>query len=106
MKLLTLLICVGFALPATAQETVVVTMKDFVFEPEEVTIQVGDTVRWENHERRQFHNIWFQEQGEDPGPYLFPEESMERTFDQPGTYPYLCQPHEGRNMHGVVIVVK
>ncbi|QOC21794.1 cupredoxin domain-containing protein [Wenzhouxiangella sp. AB-CW3] len=85
-------------------DTVVVVMRDMAFKPEEVTVQVGRTVRWENHERRQFHNVWFRELGEEPGEYLFPEESMERTFDEPGEYPYLCEPHEDRGMTGVIRV--
>ncbi len=102
-----LLVVAAFALaslPVWAGETHVVIAKDMVFEPEELTIQAGDTVRWENHERRQYHNVWFREAGEDPVPYFFPEESYEKTFDEPGVYPYVCEPHEQRGMKGVITV--
>jgi plastocyanin len=89
---------------AADDDTVVVVMRDMAFDPAEVTIRAGQTVRWENHERRQFHNVWFRELGEDPYPYIFPEESIEKTFDEPGEYPYVCEPHENRGMVGTVIV--
>ncbi len=89
---------------AWAGETHVVITKDMRFDPEEITIRAGDTVRWENHERRQFHNVWFREAGEDPVPYFFPEEYYEKTFDEPGVYPYVCEPHEQRGMVGVIKV--
>lgn len=88
-------------------ETHIVEMKDFKFVPEEITIKVGDTVRWVNTERRQFHTIWFKDLGEKETPEMFPEESMEKTFDKAGTYPYLCGPHwEDRDMKGVIHVVE
>ena len=41
------------------------------------------------------------------GDYFFPGESRERTFDKPGTYPYICEPHyESHGMKGVVHVVE
>lgn len=87
-------------------ETHVVEMLKFKFVPEEITIKVGDTVRWINTERRQFHTIWFKEQGEKETAELFPEETFEKTFDKAGGYPYLCGPHwEDRNMKGVVHVI-
>ena len=96
-----------FALTAWAgEEVTVVIMRDMAFQPQEVTVRVGDTVRWENHERRQFHNVWFRELGEDPSPYMFPDEHLEKTFGKPGVFPYVCEPHEDRGMTGVVTVVE
>ena len=100
--LIAVLACSG---PLVADDdTVVVVMRDMAFDPVEVTIGVGQTVRWENHERRQFHNVWFRELGEDPYPYIFPEEIIEKTFDEPGEYAYICEPHEDRGMAGTVVV--
>ena len=105
-----LLACVALAAWSTscasAGGTATVVMRDMAFHPPEITVRVGDTVRWENHERRQFHNIWFKELGEDPGDYLFPDEHTERVFDRPGVFPYVCQPHERRGMTGVVTVLE
>jgi len=100
--LMAVLACSGSL--AADDDTVVVVMRDMAFDPPEVTIQAGQTVRWENHERRQFHNIWFRELGEDPYPYIFPEETIEKSFDEPGRYPYVCEPHEDRGMVGAVVV--
>ena len=87
-------------------ETHIVEMKKFKFVPVEITIKVGDTVRWVNTERRQFHTIWFKDLGEKETPEMFPEETFEKTFEKAGVYPYLCGPHwEDREMKGVVNVV-
>ncbi len=91
---------------AVVAETHVVVAKEYRFEPEEVTVKVGDTVRWENHEKRQYHSVYFEELGDPQGDYLFPGESRERTFDRAGTFPYICEPHvKSHNMKGVVLVV-
>ncbi len=88
-------------------ETVTVIAKDYRFEPAEITIKVGTTVRWENHEKRQYHSVWFEKLGDQPGDYFFPGESREKTFDKPGTYPYVCEPHHAsHHMHGAVHVVE
>lgn len=87
-------------------ETHIVEMLKFKFVPEEITIKAGDTVRWLNTERRQYHTIWFKEAGDKETAELFPEEFYEKTFELPGDYPYLCGPHwEQRGMKGVVHVI-
>jgi plastocyanin len=84
-------------------ETVVVIIKDYKFTPQEVTVKPGDTVRWENHEKRQYHSVWFEAAGDPEPDYFFPEESYERTFDAAGEMPYRCGPHP--KMTGVVHIV-
>ena len=82
-----------------------VEMLKFKFVPEEITIKAGDTVRWINTERRQYHTIWFKESGDPETAEFFPQETFEKTFNTPGVYPYLCGPHwEKRDMKGVVRV--
>ena len=84
-------------------ETVEVEILKFSFIPETITIKVGDTVRWVNKEKRQYHSIWFEELGEEePVDYFFPDENFERSFKTKGTFNYRCGPHE--KMKGVVIV--
>lgn len=85
-------------------ETVTVTIRDYRFQPAEVTVHAGDTVRWVNDEKRQYHNVWFEQNGEPEPPYLFPEETFERAFPEPGTFPYRCGPHP--EMTGVVRVTE
>jgi len=36
----------------TDEDTRLVIIKDFKFTPQEITIQRGETVRWENREKR------------------------------------------------------
>ena len=72
----------------------VVGIKDFLFTPQEITIKRGETIRWENREKRQYHSVWFEALGEpEPEDYLFPDDSYEREFKQPGSFPYRCGPH-------------
>ena len=88
---------------ASADDVVVVIIKDYQFMPAEVTIRAGQTVRWENHEKRQYHSVWFEALGEEAPDYFFPEESYQRSFDSSGSFPYRCGPHP--EMLGKVIVV-
>ena len=81
-----------------------VVIQDFKFQPAEITVKVGATVRWVNREKRQYHSVWFQSSGDPEPPYFFPEESYERTFDKPGSFDYRCGPHE--YMRGIVKVVE
>ena len=70
-----------------------VTIKDFKFVPQEITIKRGQTLNWENREKRQYHSVWFEAQGEEEPDYIFPDESYEREFKQTGSFPYRCGPH-------------
>ncbi|MDM8546121.1 plastocyanin/azurin family copper-binding protein [Candidatus Venteria ishoeyi] len=104
MKILSFLI--GFFLCSLAQAEDVTTrviIKDFKFQPAEITVTSGTTVRWENHEKRQYHSVWFEQSGEPEPEYFFPEEFFEKTFNQIGDFPYRCGPHP--KMTGIVHVV-
>ncbi|GAB4346159.1 MAG: cupredoxin family copper-binding protein [Gammaproteobacteria bacterium] len=81
-----------------------VTIRDYKFQPAEITVKVGSTVRWVNREKRQYHSVWFEERGDPEPDYIFPEESTEYRFDQAGTFNYRCGPHP--EMRGVVKVVE
>jgi plastocyanin len=82
-----------------------VIIKDFKFVPQEITIKQGQTLRWENREKRQYHSVWFEALGEEePEDYLFPDDSYEREFTQAGSFPYRCGPHP--EMTGTVHVAE
>ena len=85
-----------------AQEVVDISIKDFQFTPAEVTVATGTTVRWTNREKRQYHNVWFEQLGEEEPDYLFPDDQYQRTFNDKGSFPYRCGPHP--KMQGVVHV--
>lgn len=81
-----------------------VIIKNYKFVPQEITIKRGQTLRWENREKRQYHSVWFEAQGEPQPDYFFPDESYEREFKQVGSFPYRCGPHP--EMTGVVHVTE
>lgn len=93
------------ALPPATPGTVHVLMLKYTFCPTPLKIKIGTTVRFVNVEKRTTHSVWFKEQGQDESDRLFPVEFWEQTFNEPGTYPYLCGPHwEQQNMRGQIEV--
>ena len=87
------------------EDAVLVIIKDYKFIPAEITIKKGQTIRWENQEKRQYHSVWFETLGEEePEDYLFPEDEYLRAFDQAGEFPYRCGPHP--EMLGTVTVAE
>ena len=80
-----------------------VIIKDFKFVPQEITIKRGQTIHWDNREKRQYHSVWFEALGEEEPDYIFPDESYQREFKQTGTFPYRCGPHP--EMTGTVHVI-
>lgn len=102
------------SLPGLAQEeepaAEVSATQQLTFDPEEVTIQAGETVQW-TYEGGGAHTVTSQdEQGayEPNGEFdyeLTPDSGpVNHTFDEPGTYYYYCKPHVGAEMEGTVIV--
>ena len=83
-------------------ENNLVIIKDFKFVAQEITIKRGQSVRWENREKRQYHSVWFEALGEEEPDYIFPDESYQREFTETGSFPYRCGPHP--EMTGVVHV--
>lgn len=103
--ILTVLLVSAAGAVHAGDDVVIVEILAYKFIPEELTVKRGATVRWVNREKRQFHNVWFREAGEEPGEYLFPDDTYERRFDTVGTFPYVCQPHM-EHMRGVIRVVE
>ena len=77
--------------PSDKQPQVII--KDFKFIPQEITIRRGQTINWENREKRQYHSVWFEALAEEEPDYIFPDESYQREFKQTGSFPYRCGPH-------------
>jgi len=80
------------SMPLYAAEIHVDIVK-FKFVPQQLIVNVGDTVIWTNREKRQYHSVWFKDAGEPEADYFFPDETYRRTFDKTGTFNYLCGPH-------------
>jgi plastocyanin len=90
--------------------TINVSMRDIKFDPMELTIQAGATVRWTNresipHDVTAADGSWNSTGG--PGGMDF-RDAYERTFPEPGTFDYYCTVHStgpGNGMWGRVEVV-
>ena len=74
-----------------AAASTTVTIKDFDFGPAAVTVNVGDTVTWTNAGPSP-HSATANDGSFDTGVY---DEggSRSHTFDQAGTFSYICTPH-------------
>ena len=92
--LLAIFISIVFSSAAFAGgDTAQVIIKNFKFIPQEITIKRGQTINWENREKRQYHSVWFETSGEEEPDYIFPDETYEREFKKTGSFPYRCGPH-------------
>jgi|TARA_R110000787_G_scaffold266602_6_gene372801 plastocyanin len=99
MVIILLLGCLG---SVNAREVVVeIFKKQFI--PAEITVMQGDTVIWQNVEKRQYHNVWFKQLVKAEPDYIFPGENYQRTFSELGEFTYECGPHP--KMLGMVKVV-
>jgi plastocyanin len=78
-----------------------VTMGDLFFSPESVSIAVGDTVTWRNNGQAP-HNATADD-GSFKTPDLNQGQSASETFNQAGTFSYICTIHP--NMKGTVRVL-
>ena len=93
-----------FSFAALAESVVEVQIADYKYKPAEVSVKVGDSVRWINREKRTSHSILFPAEGGLQPERLFPDESWQRRSDNPGRYVYRCGPHP--EMEGVVLVAE
>ena len=78
-----------------------VTIVDFQFNPSSITINTGDTITWTNN-GSQPHTATANDHSFDTGT-LSKGQSASHTFNQPGTFSYICTIHPF--MHGTVTVV-
>jgi hypothetical protein len=78
-----------------------VTIADFNFTPDSITIHVGDTVTWTN-KGPSAHTATAQDGSFNTG-VLAKGASASHTFTQAGTFTYICQIHPF--MHGTIVVL-
>jgi plastocyanin len=94
-----------------------VEMSGFSFAPAEIQIRVGETVEWRNVSFFTHTVTCDRSKAADPAHIALPQgaspfdsgripagELWRRTFTAPGTYRYVCLPHEDEGMLGTVIV--
>jgi plastocyanin len=118
---LAIAVFVGVRLTSASASTppIVVKMIDMpaTYEPARITIKVGDTVEWKNVGNSVHHAsndpstaVNPAEVSNPPGAkpfdsgFLQPGQSYTYTFTVPGTYKYICAPHETSGMLGEVVV--
>jgi amicyanin len=87
---------------ASSPGDVIIVMRDVTFQPSLIEITAGTTVTWVNtdvvsHQVSSGQTLWFAD-----SPMLATGESYSFTFEEPGTFDYVCGPHPG--MAGQVVV--
>mgnify|MGYP003765158727 CR=1 FL=1 len=93
--------CTPPAPPPAPSDVVEVKIRNAAFVPHEVTIQVGQTVRWDNEDPL-FHTITSGRPGDPDAGALFdsgdliPFDSFEHTFTTPGTFLYFSKYDQNR----------
>ena len=79
-----------------------VAITDFTFTPEELTVPAGTTVTWTNEDTAPHAIQDDSDLGAEEGPDMAQGDTFQLTYDEPGTYPYLCGVHN--YMTGTVTV--
>lgn len=84
---------------------VIIKITNFQFDPKEITIEAGTTVEWIDEMGR--HTVEADDSSFQSD-VLLKDGRFERTYDQPGVFPYYCSLHGdkgGVDMSGVIKVV-
>jgi len=90
------------AVPASAADQSVSALPSTQWQPDDVTIDMGDTVTW--HNEGGVHSVKFNDGSfEEPATPSTDPWTVDRTFDTAGTFRYVCGFH-GAAMPGVVRV--
>jgi plastocyanin len=84
-----------------AAESLAVAIKDFAFNPPEITVPVGGSVTWTNDDPAPHTATGLDREALQSGT-LAPGESFTQTFDTAGTFDYFCEFHA--NMKGSIVV--
>jgi plastocyanin len=103
--LLTFLMLLIISTSGYSQSLHTVELSNFQFSPDNLTIEVGDTVRWSNVEGT--HNVLADDNSFTSGPAAPAPWTFEHVFTATGNNPYYCEPHGGAGgsgMSGVIIV--
>jgi plastocyanin len=91
--------CGAAGASAPVATTHVTMVKSYRFEPDVIKIKTGDTVTWKNDDNFT-HTV---KVADEPDHKVGRGDSVSITFDEPGTYDYVCTLHS-HDMHGKVIV--
>jgi len=78
-------------LPSRKPDTVVVTIRNFKYVRDKITINAGDVIVWRNADPVE-HTVQGDAAGFD-SPLVEPRQDWSHSFTAPGTYTYHCKPH-------------
>jgi plastocyanin len=78
-----------------------VSEEGIAFQPEEVTVSVGDTVTWTNNDSVG-HDVTADSFSSGDAGGMAPGDTFEHTFEEAGTFDYVCTVHP--EMEGTVVV--
>jgi plastocyanin len=87
--------------PVRAVATNSVSIKNFAFSPSTITVKPGTRVTWVNRDE-DAHTVTFQSNLKVASNPLQGNQSFSYTFQNPGSYTYICSIHPF--MHGTVMV--
>lgn len=90
------------SLPAPAQKQAKVSIDSFSFKPKELSVAVGATVTWVNHDDVPHTATSAGDAIVFDSKALDTDDTFSFTFSKPGTYKYYCKVHS--HMTGTVIV--
>lgn len=85
--------------PGPVTKDPIVSLENTSFMPNAVTVQSDTTVTWEWKDDQVQHDVVFEEVRSD----IQASGTFQHTFEEPGTYEYVCSLHP--NMKGTVFVV-
>lgn len=88
--------------PQAAAATQQVHMSGYTYGPATLTIKVGDTVTWTNHDQAPHDAVTTAGPAQLRSPMLATGQTWSFTFTAPGTYSYYCSIHP--DMRGQIIV--
>ena len=103
--LLTFLATLFLALPAWAVDVQMGYDGNLVFEPNEITINAGDSVHFVNNMLPP-HNVVVEDHDElsHEALAMMPGEEFDISFSEVGDYTFWCGPHKGAGMIGTIHV--
>lgn len=102
--ILTGLILMVSHIPVSSGETHVVHMKNLLFDPTQVEIVIGDTVKWVNNEAV-IHQVTIFGVSNGISPDMGLDQEWSYTFNAIGTYNVRCAYHSGSYDSGMVMTV-
>jgi plastocyanin len=102
VSVLATLLMVLVPAPAAA-ETTHVTIAQYAYNSASVTVRVGDSITWMNHDQAQHDVVTTSAPAAFQSPLLANGQSWTFQFTQPGTYSYYCSVHPDMRAEVVVL---